>query len=162
MAQDKELVKSKLTVFVQDGSTDTFDASLAFAIAIAQSYSLDESGDTQEVIDLAACDSDWANPEVNKKNWTLQADSLLLRDNVASGSIDIYDKYNPYPINIGDITWVVLGDASCGAPYNPVSDNLNYRYGKAVVTSVSQTGNTDDFHTLSVTFTGKGALSFSA
>ena len=162
MAQDRELVKNKMTVFVQDASVDTFDPSLAYAIAIAQSYSLDLSGDTQEVIDLASCDAEWANPEVNKKNWTLSCDSLLLRNNATSGTIDIYDKFDPYPLEIGDITWVVLGDASCGDPYNPQSDGIAYRYGKAVVTSLSQTGNTDDFHTLSVTFTGKGSLSFSA
>ena len=160
MALDYELVKSKLTVFVQSASVDTFDASTAYAVAIAQSYTLDETGDTQEVIDLADCDSDWSNPEVNKKSWSLSVDSLLLRPNTGAGTIDIYDKYDPYALAAGDIVWVVVGDASCGTPYDAASGlgELAYKYGKAVVTSVSQAGTTDDFHTISATFTGKGAL----
>ena len=166
MALDKELIKSKLTVFVQATDVATFDPDSAYAIAIAQTYTLDESGDTSEVIDLADCDSDWSNPEVVKKSWTLSCDSLLLRDNTASGTIDIGDKYDPYAsqLGVGDITWLAVGDASCGGPYDISTGSistLKYRYGKAVVTSVSQSGNTDDFHTLSVSFSGKGELLWS-
>ena len=160
MALDYEIIKNRMTVFVQDSSVSTFDPSLAYACAIAQSYSLDLSGDTQEVIDMADCESEWASPEVNKKSWTLSVDSLLLRNiGGGNGTIDIFDKYNPYQLEIGDIVWCVIGDASCGSPYNPNSTGISYRYGKAVVTGINQSGNTDDFHTISATFNGKGALS---
>lgn len=152
-----EIVKNRMTVFVQDVSVATFDPSLAYAVAIAQSYTLDESGDTQEVIDLADCDSDWANPEVSKKNWTLSVDTLLLRP-LVTGTTNIGNKFNSYDLKVGDITWVVVGDAPCATPFNPADSSLGYKYGKAVVTSLSQSGTPGEFHTLSATFTGKGEL----
>ena len=159
MAKDYEFIKSRLTVFVQDGSIDTFDPSMAYAVAYASSYNLDITGDTQDIVDMADCFSDWANPEVNKKSWTLSGESLLLRPNTGNGTVDIGDKYYPYALEVGQIVWNFLADASCGAPFNPDTDSeLPYRYGKSTVTSLNQSGTQGDFHTFSYTFAGKGAI----
>ena len=160
MALNYQIVKEQLTVFAQDASIATFDASLAYPIALAQSYTLDETGDTQEVQDLCSAQADWANPEVNKKNWTLTTDTLLLRPVATdTGTVDIGSKKDAYNLTLGQNLWCVVGDASMCT--SPLVANLKYRYGLATVTSKSQSGNVGEFHTLSVTFTGKGELKYS-
>lgn len=150
------IVKDLMTVFVQDASTDSFDANLAKAVAIAQSYSLDENGDTQEIVDLADENSEYSFPEVVKQNWTLSVDSLLLRSN-SSGTISVgANQILPQSsLSVGQIVWAVLGDASA---YLPDSTNIAYRYGKCVITNINRSGNTTDPHTVSATFMGRGPL----
>ena len=161
MALEYEIIKSQLTVFVQDSSIDTFDASLAYPVALAQSYTLDETGDTQEVQDLCDAAAEWASPEVNRKSWTLSTDTLLLRNVGANnGTITLGVKKDAYQLSLGDIVWCVVGDAvDCS---EPSGTEIAYKYGKAVITALSQAGSVGEFQTLSVTFTGKGELLRSA
>lgn len=165
MAKDHELVKSRLTVFIDTSYSDDWATAKAAMtpIALAQSYNLDETGDTQEVVDLADTDSDWSNPEVSKKSWTLSCDSLLLRNNASSGTLDIETKYKQHELVVGDLVWVAIADVvdegadqvNDGLPY---SKDMLIKYGRAVVTSVNRSGTVNDFHTVSATFSGKGAL----
>lgn len=145
-----EVVKSKLTVFVDPTNAAAFATDNLRAIAVAQSYNLDEGGDTQEVIDLADAAADWANPEVTKKNWSVSVDALVLREN-PSGDIDVDDatQSKVTSLRVGDIVWVAIAEST-------FPDGL--KYGKAVVTAFNQSGSAGEFHTASATFTGKGEL----
>jgi hypothetical protein len=161
MANNREFVKSKLTVFI-DVSAGWASASQK-PIGIAQSYTLDESGETREVVDLGDADSLWANPEINKQSWTLSVDSLVLRP--ATGTVATYDasgKVEATNIKIGDMVWVSVADNKLGVIDNSVGTGFPFRYGKGVITAKSQAGTVNDIHTVSLTISGKGALLYGA
>jgi hypothetical protein len=156
MANNREFVKSKLTVFL-DVSAGWAEASQK-PVGIAQSYTLDESGDTREVVDLGDADSLWSNPEVNKQSWTLSVDSLVLRPATVNATYDASGRVELTSVKLGDNVWCAIADNKVGVIDNSVGTAFQYRYGKGTVTSKSQSGTVNDIHTISLTITGKGEL----
>lgn len=159
MANNREFVKSKLTVFM-DVSAGWASASQK-PVAVAQSYTLDETGETREVVDLGDADSLWGNPEINKQTWNMSVDSLVMRPQTdPSANFDTTNKKELTSIKIGDIVWVAVADNKAGVIDSSATTGFTYRYGKGVVTGKSQSGTVNDIHTISVTIDGKGALNY--
>ena len=162
--QTKEIVKSKLVLWIDKttdktldvDSYDDADAANMRAIALAQSYNLSQSGETEEITELASAESDSANPEVIKSSYNLSFDSLLLRV-VASGGNYKYDdleKMEGSSLAIGEtFFWALTDFLETGFDATKV-----IAYGKGTVTGKEISGTVSSMHTYSVTIAGKGKV----
>ena len=128
-------------------------------VALAQSYNLDTNVATNSLVanDLAdpVGDAEWVRPEPTEKSWTLSSDQLLLRVD-PTGEYDATDKKTNdviFPVlKAGTQVWVVIGDSTLA------SGETIPLYGRGYITTYSQAGTIDEFHTYSITITGVGEL----
>lgn len=126
------------------------------AIALAQSYSVNQSIETEEVAELADLSADWANPEGTKKSYEISFEGLVFRQD-AEGSYaydDTQKTLGNESLKIGDVIFFALQDFDG----NAVDGSLFKKYGKGMVTSIEETGSVGSIHTYSVTIQGKGEL----
>jgi hypothetical protein len=154
------IVRSLLTVFVDKTASPTFDWTNLEPIALAQSYSLDVTVNTNSLVanDLADASgaAEWAVPEPSDKSWTLTTDSLVLIADTGNPEYDPTGKViNPDIINSlkqGDLVWVAIADSTA------TSGDTVPLYGQALITGYSQNGSIDEYHTYTASFTGSGEL----
>jgi hypothetical protein len=140
-----------------DGGTlllDAFVTNPEFrALAIVQSMSLAESGDTEEILDLADPNADWANPEVSKKSGTGSASVFQLKED-ANGTISIDDsKFTMAPsLKLGDIVLIAKGE------YPLVAGSKIERVFRAVITSNDAGNSPSESGSYDISFDSKGRI----
>jgi hypothetical protein len=126
------------------------------AIALAQSYSVNQSIETEEVAELADLSADWSNPEGSKKSYEISFEGLIFRTDM-DGSYaydDATKALGNEALSIGDVVFFALQDFDGGSV-----DGSNFKkYGKGLVTSIEESGSVGSFHTYSVSIQGKGEL----
>ena len=153
------IVRDLLTVWFDLTGAATFDFTNMEVVALAQSYNLDTNVATNSLVanDLAnpAGGAEWARPEPTEKTWTLSCDQLLLSPE-AGGEYDATSKVTneaAFPVlKAGTLVWVMVGDSDLAS-----GDTIPL-YGQAYLTTYSQAGTIDEWHTYSLTATGVGEL----
>ena len=158
------IVRSLLTVFVDDTPKTVFDFNELEPVALAQSYTLDTTKNTQSLTPNDLADptgaAPWNVPEPTDKGWTLSTDALVLLVDAAAPEYDptgkIFNEGLFQLFKLDDKIWVAIVDSDA------VENDVVPLYGQAVVTGFSQNGNMDEFHTYTMSFEGVGELLDSA
>ena len=160
MADTHRIVRSLFTVSLDLTGSTTFDFANQQLVALAQSYSLDTTVNTQNLVanDLAdpAGVAEWNFPEPTDKGWTVTVDSLYLLEDAVNPNYDITDKTAPAPVLdalvAGTRVWVAGHDSDAG------TGSTVPWYGQGLITSYNQAGTIDEHHTYSLVVTGQGQI----
>ena len=160
MADTSRIVRSLFTVSLDLTGAATFDFLNQEPVALAQSYSLDTTVNTQSLVanDLAdpAGVAEWTFPEPTDKSWTVSVDSLLLIVDALNPNYDPTGKTEPGPVlealKVGTIVWVAGADSDAA-----VGSTIPW-YGQGLITTYNQAGTIDEYHTYSLVVTGQGEI----
>lgn len=149
----------KLMVFVKSGE-GTYKS-----IGFSTNHTLSTSASTISVShkDLAdAGAGKWDDQEIDTLSWTITSESFYA--NQAEG-ITFADLFGYYAAGtVLDLKFGVAADNTSGVPTGgwTVPSSGTVLSGKAVITSVDLNAPVDDNASVSITFTGRGALSVDA
>lgn len=160
MPNTHRIVKSLLTVFLDDTGSTSFTWANMQPYALAQSYSVDTQVATQNLVpnDLADPDgtAQWADPEPTEKSWTVTIDNLVVLPEATNPNYDPAGKKTQADsitaLKAGTYVWVAVTDAG-----SDTGDTVPL-YGRGLVTAYNQSGSTNEYHTASATITGQGEL----
>jgi len=160
MADTHRIVRSLFTVFLDLTGGAVFDFSNLDPVALAQSYSLDTTVNTQNLVanDLADPSgvAEWNFPEPTDKSWTVSCDNLYLLEDAVNPNYDIELKTPPAPVLealiVGTRVWVAGADSDAA-----VGATIPW-YGQGLITTYNQAGTIDEYHTYSLVITGQGQI----
>lgn len=127
----------------------------AFAYATAHTLTL-----TGNTVDISSKDHGfWGASEVGSITWEITTENLYTDDDYDT-LFDMMVSAEPITIAFAKVSnYDVNGLASTGGSVQAwTPDQVNYRSGKAVITSLTVNANTGENATYSATFTGSGAL----
>lgn len=145
---DQLLKGDELFVYVKTGST-TGNTDYA-PIAYSTSCSLNISADSIDTSNKMA--GVWASALAGKLSWTISTEALMSYDN--TGYSYFFDKLvdrTPFLIKFGQVTNLASGDFTMNA-------SKVYYTGQAYCTSCNLTADNGGVCTMSIEFTGDGAL----
>lgn len=131
------------------------------ALAYGQNHSLSRSNETTEV--SSKDHGIWPDTEVTGSSWSMSGEYLFTPDN-AKVIMGMADKGEPFTVCMAQVSqtaWAaglqsVTDISTNGNAWTPGSAWV--KYGNAFVTSCEITANNGETATLSVEFTGSGAL----
>ena len=145
----------KLMVFVKASGGDYK------SIGFATNHTLSTSASTISIShkDLADAGSGkWDDQDIDTLSWTITSESFYANEAEGVTFADIWGYYAAGTVL--DLKFGVAADSSTGVPTGgwvaPVSGTV--LSGKAIISSVDLNAPTDDNASVSITFTGKGAL----
>lgn len=127
------------------------------AVALVQSLQFGETGETEEILDLADANADYSNPEVAKKSGSGSASVYqLIQDPDGTISIDDSDFEFAQNLRVGDIILVAKAEwpLAAGGPVHQI-----YR---AVVTGVDGNNSPSESGMTDISFESKGKIYYNA